>query len=201
LAPRSPERSPVPPRQALRSPDALGTGAKIHPAVSSDRCNARVVRELRWFMVGRSGTVRWGSGSPCADVFPRPGAALLVAPNRERARRAAPVGPPEREGRARGHLQPRRSGALAGRGEVLRDRLRGEVRQPRREITEDLDTLPAFYDYAAEHGSICEAPTNPIESTFATVRLRTRVTKGPGSRPASLWRSSSASPRKVAGVP
>jgi hypothetical protein len=28
--------------------------------------------------------------------------------------------------------------------------------------------------------------TNPIESTFATVRLRTRVTKGPGSRAAGL---------------
>lgn len=28
--------------------------------------------------------------------------------------------------------------------------------------------------------------TNPIESTFATVRLRTKVTKGPGSRTAGL---------------
>jgi putative transposase len=28
--------------------------------------------------------------------------------------------------------------------------------------------------------------TNPIESTFATVRLRTRVTKGPGSRAAGI---------------
>ena len=28
--------------------------------------------------------------------------------------------------------------------------------------------------------------SNPIESTFATVRLRTRVTKGPGSRAAGL---------------
>jgi hypothetical protein len=28
--------------------------------------------------------------------------------------------------------------------------------------------------------------TNPIESTFATVRLRQRVTKGPGSRPAGV---------------
>ena len=30
------------------------------------------------------------------------------------------------------------------------------------------------------------ATTNPIESTFATVRLRTRVTKGAGSRAAGL---------------
>jgi putative transposase len=28
--------------------------------------------------------------------------------------------------------------------------------------------------------------TNPIESTFATMRLRTKVTKGPGSRAAGI---------------
>lgn len=52
-------------------------------------------------------------------------------------------------------------------------------------ITEDLDTLLAFYDYPAEHW-IHLRTTNPIESTFATVRLRTRVTKGPGSRAAGV---------------
>jgi hypothetical protein len=31
-----------------------------------------------------------------------------------------------------------------------------------------------------------DATTNPIESTFATVRLRTKVTKGPGSRAAGI---------------
>jgi len=48
-------------------------------------------------------------------------------------------------------------------------------------ITEHLDVLLAFYDYPAEHW-IHLRTTNPIESTFATVRLRQRVTKGPGSR-------------------
>jgi putative transposase len=52
-------------------------------------------------------------------------------------------------------------------------------------ITEDLDTLLAFYDYPAEHW-IHLRTTNPIESTFATVRLRQRVTKGPGSRAAGV---------------
>jgi putative transposase len=45
--------------------------------------------------------------------------------------------------------------------------------------------LLAFYDFPAEHW-IHLKTTNPIESTFATVRLRTKVTKGPGSRTAGL---------------
>ena len=52
-------------------------------------------------------------------------------------------------------------------------------------ITNDLDVLLAFYDYPVEHW-IHLRTTNPIESTFATVRLRTRVTKGPGSRAAGV---------------
>ena len=52
-------------------------------------------------------------------------------------------------------------------------------------ITDDLDVLLAFYDYPAEHW-IHLRTTNPIESTFATVRHRSKVTKGPGSRAAGL---------------
>jgi transposase-like protein len=52
-------------------------------------------------------------------------------------------------------------------------------------ITDDLDVLLTFYDYPAEHW-IHLRTSNPIESTFATVRHRTRVTKGPGSRAAGL---------------
>jgi putative transposase len=52
-------------------------------------------------------------------------------------------------------------------------------------ITDELDTLLAFYDYPAEHW-IHLRTTNPIESTFANVRLRQRVTKGPGSRAAGV---------------
>jgi putative transposase len=53
------------------------------------------------------------------------------------------------------------------------------------EITNDLDVLLAFYDFPGEHW-IHLRTTNPIESTFATVRLRQRVTKGPGSRAAGI---------------
>jgi transposase-like protein len=52
-------------------------------------------------------------------------------------------------------------------------------------ITDYVDQLLAFYDYPAEHW-IHLRTTNPIESTFATVRNRTKVTKGPGSRAAGL---------------
>jgi transposase-like protein len=52
-------------------------------------------------------------------------------------------------------------------------------------ITDDVAELLAFYDYPAEHW-VHLRTTNPIESTFATVRHRTKVTKGPGSRAAGL---------------
>jgi putative transposase len=52
-------------------------------------------------------------------------------------------------------------------------------------ITDKPDALLCFFDFPAEHW-IHLKTTNPIESTFATVRLRTKVTKGPGSRAAGL---------------
>src|SRR6478735_4174219 len=52
-------------------------------------------------------------------------------------------------------------------------------------ITDDLEVLLEFYNYPAEHW-IHLRTTNPIESTFATVRHRSKVTRGPGSRAAGL---------------
>jgi transposase-like protein len=52
-------------------------------------------------------------------------------------------------------------------------------------ITDDLDELLAFHNFPAEHW-VHLRTTNPIESTFATVRHRTKVTKGPGSKAAGL---------------
>ncbi len=49
----------------------------------------------------------------------------------------------------------------------------------------DRGTLLTFYDYPAEHWRHIRT-TKPIESTFATIRLRHRKTKGSGSRIASL---------------
>ena len=52
-------------------------------------------------------------------------------------------------------------------------------------LTNDLERLLTFYDFPAEHWLHLKT-SNPIESTFSTVRLRTNVTKGPGSRAAGL---------------
>jgi len=82
-------------------------------------------------------------------------------------------------------------------------------------LEKDRDELLTFYDFPAEHWKHIRT-TNPIESTFATVRLRHKRTKGSGSRKASLamvyklatcaekrWRKLNASehiPDVIAGV-
>ena len=52
-------------------------------------------------------------------------------------------------------------------------------------LDRDWAALVAFYDFPAEHWRHLRS-TNPIESSFATVKLRTRVTKGAGSKAAAL---------------
>ena len=73
-------------------------------------------------------------------------------------------------------------------------------------LVKDREVLLRFYDYPAEHWLHIRT-TNPIESTFSTVRLRHAKTKGSGSRTACLtmvyklmevaskgWRSLNGSP-------
>lgn len=71
-----------------------------------------------------------------------------------------------------------------------------------KKITDDEDVLPAFLDFPAEHW-IHLRTANPIESTFATVRLRTKVAKGTGSRAAgpAMVSSSLRSPPGLGGGP
>ncbi len=94
-------------------------------------------------------------------------------------------------------LQPRAKGLL---NEIIEAPTRKDARQALETFREeygakypkalaklDRDWMPltAFYDYPAEHWRHLRT-TNPIESSFATVRLRTRVTKGAGSKTAAL---------------
>jgi putative transposase len=52
-------------------------------------------------------------------------------------------------------------------------------------LRRDQDKLLTFYEFPAEHWKHIRT-SNPVESTFATVRLRQRITKGPGSRKRGL---------------
>jgi transposase-like protein len=52
-------------------------------------------------------------------------------------------------------------------------------------LRKDREVLLTFYDFPAEHWRHIRT-TNPIESTFATIRLRHRRTKGSGSAAACL---------------
>ena len=52
-------------------------------------------------------------------------------------------------------------------------------------LVKDKDEMLAFYDFPAEHWAHVRT-TNPIESMFATVRLRTHKTKSCGSRKTTL---------------
>jgi transposase-like protein len=72
-------------------------------------------------------------------------------------------------------------------------------------LSKDREALMAFYDFPAEHWMHIRT-TNPIESTFATVRLRTNKTKGCGTRTAcetmvfKLMESASKGWRKLNGA-
>jgi putative transposase len=52
-------------------------------------------------------------------------------------------------------------------------------------LQDNAEKLQTHFDFPAEHW-VHLRTTNPIESTFATVKLRQRVTKGAGSRNAGL---------------
>ena len=52
-------------------------------------------------------------------------------------------------------------------------------------LAKDREVLLSFYSFPAEHWRHIRT-TNPIESTFATIRLRHRRTKGNGTRRTSM---------------
>ena len=52
-------------------------------------------------------------------------------------------------------------------------------------LSKDQAQMLAFYDFPAEHWTHIRT-TNPIESVFATIRLRTNKTKSCGSRKTTL---------------
>jgi putative transposase len=94
-------------------------------------------------------------------------------------------------------LQPRAKGMLH---EIMEAPTRAEAGHARQRLREEIDAkypkaiakldrdwqhLTAFYDFPAEHWRHIRT-SNAIESSFATVKLRTRVTKGAGSKKAAV---------------
>jgi putative transposase len=69
--------------------------------------------------------------------------------------------------------------------EVFREEYGAKYPKALANLDKDWKPLTAFYEFPAEHWRHLRT-TNPIESSFATAKLRTRVTKGAGSKTAAL---------------
>jgi putative transposase len=69
--------------------------------------------------------------------------------------------------------------------ERLREEFDAKYPKAVAKLDKDWKALTTFYDFPAEHWRHLRT-TNPIESSFATVKLRTKVTKGAGSKKAAL---------------
>jgi putative transposase len=82
------------------------------------------------------------------------------------------------------YLAPSRQKALAA-DENFRTTFTAKYPAAWKCLEKDKERLFTFYDFPAEHWGHLRT-TNPIESTLATVRLRTVSTKGWGSRSATL---------------
>jgi transposase-like protein len=82
------------------------------------------------------------------------------------------------------YMAPKKEEALKAYDEFMK---RYQAKYPKacECLAKDKDDLFAFYNYPAEHRAHIRS-TNVIESAFATVRHRTRQTKGCGSRAATL---------------
>ena len=122
-----------------------------------------------------------------AEVFPRgPAPEVLGSQNRQRHRTRCRSRPsPARRRPCRRSTTPRTASTPRRRSPRSSKPYGAKWPKAVKKITDDVDELLAFYDFPAEHW-IHLRTTNPIESTFATVRLRTKVTRGAGSPAAAL---------------
>lgn len=94
---------------------------------------------------------------------------------------------------------PTRADAAAAR-ERFREQFDAKYPKAVAKLGKDWAHLTAFYDFPAEHWRHLRT-SHAIESSFATVKLRTRVTKGAGSKNAAHAMASSCStPRSSAGT-
>jgi putative transposase len=97
--------------------------------------------------------------------------------------------PKRLQGRAKEALWEIRQAPTREEAEKAMDRFEAEygAKYPKAvaSLRRDQDKLLTFYGFPAEHWQHIRT-SNPVESTFSTVRLRQRITKGPGSRKRGL---------------
>ena len=99
------------------------------------------------------------------------------AQDRERDRQVAEEPAAEGQTRVAGDLDGRNQGRRRAGVRRLHRELHAQIPKAADCLGKDRDTLLAFYDFPAEHWKHLRT-TNPIESTFATVRHRTIRSKG-----------------------
>ena len=140
-----------------------------------------------------------GSGGRYATCSPPPpssGAGFTRPPTCSVPPQTAP---PRSQDSYRRDLQRRDPSRSDRRRPSLRRCLRRAPRKPPRRSPASSTPCWRSTDYPHQHW-IHLRTTNPIESTFSTVRLRTRVTRGAGSRQAALaMLTSSSTPPKTGG--
>jgi hypothetical protein len=127
---------------------------------------------------------RLGSRERCGRSSPGPRNSVIGCTSRGTSSSPAHAAAPRGEGGTHGHLhRPDPHKALEAVPRAAEKSSASEKAVPK--ITGQLDVLLAYDDFPFEHW-VHLRTTNPRESTFSTVRPRTRVTRGSGSRPAAL---------------
>jgi putative transposase len=120
------------------------------------------------------------------DVFPAAGKQTCWV---HKIARVLDALPKRLQPRAKGKLHEIMEAPSRADARAARERFRGEfdAKYPKAvaKLDRDWAALTAFYDFPAEHWRHLRT-SNAIESSFATVKLRTRVTKGAGSKKAAL---------------
>ena len=138
----------------------------------------------------RSATARWGSGPRCARCSPTPATTVLVSQDRECSCRAAKIGASGgQEALAEiWNAEDKRHALDAVK--TFEAAYGAKFPKAVAKITDDVEQLLAFYAFPAEHWVLLRT-TNPIESTFATVRNGARSLRVPArGRRESPWPTS-----------
>jgi transposase-like protein len=139
-------------------------------------CARRGMRARSW----PSAMGRWVSGMRCGKSSPRPGRAAAGSTRPPNVMAALPKSAHPGAKKALAEIWNAEDKDHALAAVKAFDAAYG-AKSPKAaaKITDDVDEPLAFYDYPCEHW-VHLRTTNPIESTFATVRHLTKVTKGPG---------------------